>query len=93
MLWADSDPVIPLSVGERFAESIGREAPRVIEDAGHFLQEDQGPLIGRLIADWLVSCVAPDPAAYSAGARGDLDRLGSGLGGRRETRLETGLRA
>jgi len=55
MLWADSDPVIPLSVGERFAESIGREAPRVIEDAAHFLQEDQGPLIGRLIADWLTA--------------------------------------
>jgi haloalkane dehalogenase len=55
MLWADSDPVIPLSVGERFAESIGREAPQVIADAGHFLQEDQGPLIGQLIADWLTA--------------------------------------
>jgi haloalkane dehalogenase len=55
MLWADSDPVIPLSVGERFAESIGREAPRVIPGAGHFLQEDQGPLIGQLIADWLTA--------------------------------------
>jgi haloalkane dehalogenase len=53
MLWADSDPVLPLSVGERFAESIGRPAPRTIPDASHFLQEDQGPLIGRLIADWL----------------------------------------
>src|SRR6195256_393408 len=28
MLWADSDPVLPFSVGERFAETIGREAPR-----------------------------------------------------------------
>jgi haloalkane dehalogenase len=53
MLWADSDPILPLSVGERFAASIGREAPRVIENASHFLQEDQGPLIGRLIAEWL----------------------------------------
>jgi haloalkane dehalogenase len=53
MLWADSDPVIPLATGERFANAIGREAPTVIEDASHFLQEDQGPLIGRLIADWL----------------------------------------
>jgi pimeloyl-ACP methyl ester carboxylesterase len=25
----------------------------VIADAGHFLQEDQGPRIGALIADWL----------------------------------------
>jgi haloalkane dehalogenase len=55
MLWADSDPVMPLSSGERFAESIGRGIPRTIENAGHFLQEDQGPLIGALIADWLTS--------------------------------------
>jgi haloalkane dehalogenase len=55
MLWADSDPILPLSVAERFAESIGRPAPRVIADAGHFLQEDQGPLIGSLIADWLAA--------------------------------------
>ncbi len=55
MLWADSDPVLPLSVGERFADSIGRQAPRAIENASHFLQEDQGPLIGSLIADWLLA--------------------------------------
>jgi len=53
MLWGDSDPVLPLSVAERFAESIGRPPPRAIEDASHFLQEDQGPLIGDLIAEWL----------------------------------------
>ncbi len=53
MLWADSDPVLPLSVGESFAASIGRATPTTIESASHFLQEDQGPLIGRLIADWL----------------------------------------
>jgi haloalkane dehalogenase len=55
MLWGDSDPVLPLAIGERFAASIGKPTPRTIADAGHFLQEDQGPLIGRLIADWLVS--------------------------------------
>jgi haloalkane dehalogenase len=55
MLWADSDPVLPLSTGERFAQAIGREPPRTIENASHFLQEDQGPLIGRLIAEWLRS--------------------------------------
>jgi haloalkane dehalogenase len=53
MLWADSDPVLPLATGERFAQAIGREKPTVIEHASHFLQEDQGPLIGRLIAEWL----------------------------------------
>jgi haloalkane dehalogenase len=55
MLWADSDPVLPLATGEHFAQAIGREAPRVIAEASHFLQEDQGPQIGRLIADWLSS--------------------------------------
>ena len=55
MLWADSDPVLPLATGERFAAAIGRGAPRTIPDAGHFLQEDQGPLIGSLIAEWLAA--------------------------------------
>src|SRR4051794_29464378 len=52
MLWADSDPVLPIATGERFAEAIGQPPPRIIPDASHFLQEDQGPLIGGLIADW-----------------------------------------
>ncbi len=55
MLWGDSDPVLPPSVGERFAESIGRPPPRAIEGAGHFLQEDCGPLLGALIAEWLAA--------------------------------------
>jgi len=54
MLWADSDPVLPPEVGERFAAAIGRPPPTPIADASHFLQEDQGPLIGSLIADWLL---------------------------------------
>ncbi len=53
MLWADSDPVLPLSTGERFAAALGTEVDHVIADASHFLQEDAGPEIGRLIADWL----------------------------------------
>ena len=55
MLWADSDPVLPLSTGERFAEAIGREKPRIVENASHFLQEDAGPEIGQLIAERLSS--------------------------------------
>ena len=55
ILWADSDPVIPPSVGQRFAAALGTEIDHVIADASHFLQEDQGPEIGRLIADWLSS--------------------------------------
>ena len=53
MLWADSDPVLPLDTGRRFAAALGGELDHVIEAAGHFLQEDAGPRIGALIADWL----------------------------------------
>ena len=52
-LWADSDPIIPLKTGHRFAEACSTEIDHVIPDASHFLQEDQGELIGRHIADWL----------------------------------------
>jgi haloalkane dehalogenase len=55
VLWADSDPVIPLETGERFAATLGTAVDHVIADAGHFLQEDAGPEIGRLVADWLAS--------------------------------------
>jgi pimeloyl-ACP methyl ester carboxylesterase len=40
-------------VGERFCEAIGAPPPRLIEGASHFLQEDAGEQIGRLIAEWL----------------------------------------
>jgi haloalkane dehalogenase len=53
MLWGDSDPVLPLETGRRFAAALGGELDHVIADASHFLQEDQGPRIGALIADWL----------------------------------------
>lgn len=53
-LWADSDPVLPLTVGERFAAALGGTI-EVVENAGHFLQEDAGERIGRRIADWLTS--------------------------------------
>ena len=55
MLWADQDPVLPPAVGEAFASALGQPAPRPVPEAGHFLQEDQGPLIGETIADWLAS--------------------------------------
>jgi haloalkane dehalogenase len=55
VLWADSDPVLPLQTGERFAQALGTRIDHVIADAGHFLQEDAGPEAGRLIAEWLTS--------------------------------------
>jgi haloalkane dehalogenase len=55
LLWADSDPIIPVETGRRFAEALGTELHHVIADASHFLQEDAGPEIGAHIADWLSS--------------------------------------
>jgi haloalkane dehalogenase len=55
VLWADSDPVLPLETGQRFAAALGTEVGHVIADASHFLQEDAGPTIGAHIADWLAS--------------------------------------
>jgi hypothetical protein len=42
-------------VGERFAAAIGREPPRRIAGAGHFLQEDRGAEIGGLVVEWLAA--------------------------------------
>jgi haloalkane dehalogenase len=53
VLWADSDTVLPLSVGERVSERLDFPPPRVIEGAGHYLQEDAGEEIGRILAEWL----------------------------------------
>jgi pimeloyl-ACP methyl ester carboxylesterase len=55
VLWADSDPVLPVSTGERFAAALGTQIDHVIGDASHFLQEDAGDEIGKLIAAWLSS--------------------------------------
>jgi haloalkane dehalogenase len=55
VLWADSDPVLPLATGERLAAALGVAVDHVITDAGHFLQEDAGGEVGSLIADWLSS--------------------------------------
>ena len=55
LLWADSDPVLQLDPAgygmRRLLPTV--EDLTVIENAGHFLQEDQGEHIGTLIATWL----------------------------------------
>jgi haloalkane dehalogenase len=53
VLWADSDPILPFSVGERVSSELNLTPPRAIAGAAHFLQEDAGPEIGAIIADWL----------------------------------------
>ena len=53
VLWADSDPILPFKVGERVSSELNLTPPRAIADASHFLQEDAGPEIGAIIAEWL----------------------------------------
>jgi haloalkane dehalogenase len=53
VLWAEDDPVLPFAVGERVSEQLNFPPPIAIPDASHFLQEDAGPEIGAIIADWL----------------------------------------
>lgn len=53
VLWADSDPILPFTVGEAFTALMQVDPPRKVENASHFLQEDAGEEIGRTIADWL----------------------------------------
>jgi haloalkane dehalogenase len=55
LLWATDDPILTPQTGAKLAEFLGADAPTPIPDAGHFLQEDQGELIGRHIADWLTA--------------------------------------
>jgi haloalkane dehalogenase len=55
LLWGADDPIIPPKTGQRFAEALGRPEPELISDASHFLQEDQGALIGARIAQWLTT--------------------------------------
>lgn len=53
MLWARSDPILTLASGERLASRIGRRIDHVIDDSGHCMPEDQGEMLGGLIAEWL----------------------------------------
>jgi haloalkane dehalogenase len=55
LLWADSDPILTPETGAKLAAYLGADAPTPIPEASHFLQEDQGELIGRHIADWLTA--------------------------------------
>jgi haloalkane dehalogenase len=55
LLWADSDPVLPLEFGEMVASALRSPRPRLVARAAHFLQEDAGPQISNIVADWLRS--------------------------------------
>jgi haloalkane dehalogenase len=55
VLWADSDPALPLEPLGRLVQGLfpAAEGLTVVADAGHYLQEDQGERVGTLIAQWL----------------------------------------
>jgi len=55
LFWADHDPALPLDPVGRAVQMLFpmAEPLTVIENAGHFLQEDHGEEIGRQIATWL----------------------------------------
>ncbi len=55
LLWAENDPILTPETGAKLAAFLGADAPTPIPEASHFLQEDQGELIGRHIADWLTA--------------------------------------
>jgi haloalkane dehalogenase len=55
LLWADADPILPWKVGQALGALLGVGDPVKIEGAGHFLQEDRGEEVGRVIAEWLAA--------------------------------------
>jgi hypothetical protein len=55
MLWGERDLILSVAVGQRLASRIGHRIDHVIPDAGHGLQEDQGPMVGEAdlgVAAW-----------------------------------------
>jgi haloalkane dehalogenase len=53
IIWGEDDAILPLEAGWRFARAIGAEVDHVIKGVGHYLQEDAGHQVGRLIVRWL----------------------------------------
>lgn len=56
VLFSDSDPIFSPRAAERIAAHIpGAGEPEIVAGAGHFLQEDQGEVIGRRISEFVAS--------------------------------------
>ncbi|HYB30686.1 MAG TPA: haloalkane dehalogenase [Solirubrobacteraceae bacterium] len=53
IIWGEGDPILPIEAGWRFARAIGADIDHVIKGVGHYLQEDAGHQVGRMIASWL----------------------------------------
>ena len=57
IIWGESDSILPVESGWRFARAIGAEVDHVIKGVGHYLQEDAGHQVGRMIVRWLKAYV------------------------------------
>jgi haloalkane dehalogenase len=56
VIFGDSDPIFSHRAAERMAELIPGAGPaELLENAGHFLQEDAGEELGERIASWLAT--------------------------------------
>ncbi len=53
ILWGEADILFPLELGLWVAGALRREAPVVVPGAGHFLPEDRGEEVARLVVEWL----------------------------------------
>ena len=54
VLFSDQDPIFPVRAGQRFVDEIPGAGPlELVEGAGHFLQEDCGEELGRLVNDFI----------------------------------------
>jgi len=53
ILWGEADNALPVVLADLLTAALEVERPPTRLPAGHYLQEDQGPAVGRLIADWL----------------------------------------
>jgi haloalkane dehalogenase len=57
IIWGEDDAILPVDAGWRFARAIGAEVDHVIKGVGHYLQEDAGHQVGRMIVRWLKAYV------------------------------------
>jgi haloalkane dehalogenase len=57
IIWGEADSILPVESGWRFARAISAEVDHVIKGVGHYLQEDAGHQVGRMIVRWLKAYV------------------------------------
>jgi pimeloyl-ACP methyl ester carboxylesterase len=69
LLWGARDEFAPVAGGYRFQKEIPGARLVVLDEAGHFLTEDEPERVAREITEFLASLPAPTPAGGVGGAR------------------------